>query len=53
MPRRYPPEFRRKALDLSKSGRTSRRRFDSDLNTTEQSIDNWRHQELIDTAEPA
>ncbi|WP_415394514.1 transposase (plasmid) [Rhodococcus globerulus] len=47
MPRRYPPEFRRKVLDLLKSGRTVAD-VASALDVTEQTIYNWRNQELID-----
>ncbi|WP_411194262.1 transposase [Rhodococcus erythropolis] len=44
---RCPPEFRRKVLDLLKSGRTVTE-VSSDLDVTEQAIYNWRNQELID-----
>ncbi|MDE8649970.1 transposase [Rhodococcus qingshengii] len=47
MPRRYPPEFRRKVLDLLKSGPT----VAAGLDVTEQTIYNWRNQELIDTGQ--
>ena len=40
MPRRYPPEFRRKVLDLLKSGRTVAE-VASSLEVTEQTIYNW------------
>ncbi len=50
MPRRYPPEFRRKVLDLLKSGRTVAE-VASGLDVTEQTICNWRNQELIDTGQ--
>lgn len=50
MPRRYPPEFRRKVLDLLKSGRTVAE-VAAGLDVTEQTIYNWRNQELIDTGQ--
>ena len=50
MPRRYPPEFRRKVLDLLKSGRTVAG-VAAGLDVTEQTIYNWRNQELIDTGQ--
>lgn len=40
MPRRYPPEFRRKVLDLLKSGRTVAE-VAAALDVTEQTIYNW------------
>src|SRR5437764_15376148 len=48
MPRRYPPEFRRKVLDLLKAGR-SVAELVRDLQVSDQTIYNWRRQELIDT----
>lgn len=51
MPRRSTPEFRRKVLDLLKSGRTVAE-VASGLDVTEQTIYNWRNQELIDTGQP-
>src|SRR6266581_3758796 len=47
---RYPPEFRRRVLDLIASGRkvTDVAR---DLDVSGQSIYNWRRQELIDRGE--
>ena len=50
MPRRYPPEFRRKVLDLLKTGHTVAE-VASALDVTEQTIYNWRNQELIDTGQ--
>ena len=50
MPRRYPPEFRRKVLDLLKSGRTVAE-VAAALDVTEQTIYNWRNQEPIDTGQ--
>lgn len=48
MPKRLPPEFRRKVLNLLDAGR---RVADvaADLGMREQSIYNWRRQHLIDT----
>jgi transposase len=43
MPRRYPPEFRRKVLDL----------IAADLDVSAQAIYNWRRQERIDRGELA
>lgn len=40
MPRRYPPEFRRKVLDLLKLGRTVAE-VAAGLDVTEQTIYNW------------
>jgi transposase-like protein len=48
MPKRYPPEFRRKVLDLLKAGRTVAQLV-RDLQISDQTIYNWRRQELIDT----
>ncbi len=50
MPRRYPPEFRRKVLDLLKAGRTVAELV-RDLQISDQTIYNWRRQELIDTGQ--
>jgi putative transposase len=50
MPRGYPPEFRRKVLDLLKAGRTVAELV-RDLQISDQTIDNWRRQELIDTGQ--
>jgi putative transposase len=50
MPRRYPPEFRRKVLDLLKAGRTVAQLV-NDLQISDQTIYNWRRQELIDTGQ--
>ena len=48
MPKPYPPEFRRKVLDLLAAGR-SVAAVASDLGLSDQTIYNWRKQELIDT----
>jgi transposase len=45
--RGYPPEFRRKVLDLLKAGR-SIADVAQDLDISEQSIYTWRRQERID-----
>ena len=44
----YPPEFRRKVLDLLDTGR-SVAEIAADLGVTGQTIYNWRNQHLIDT----
>lgn len=48
MPRRYPLEFRHKVLDLLAAGRTVAQ-VAADLQISDQTIYNWREQELIDT----
>ena len=48
MPFRYPPEFRRKVLDLVAAGR-SVASIAADLGLSDQTIYTWRKQELIDT----
>jgi Transposase. len=50
MPRRYPPEFRRKVLDLLKAGRKVAQ-IAAELGVTEQTIYTWRNQELVDTGQ--
>lgn len=50
MPRRYPPEFCRKVLDLLKAG-PSVAEVVRDLQISDQTIYNWRRQELIDTGQ--
>ncbi len=48
MPRRgYPPEFRRKVLDLVEAGRPVRD-VARDLGISEQTVYAWRKQDLID-----
>ncbi|WP_433258208.1 transposase [Streptosporangium sp. CA-135522] len=48
MPRRgYPPQFRRKVLDLVEAGRPVRE-VARDLGISEQTIYVWRKQDLID-----
>ncbi len=52
MPYRYPPEFRRKVLDLIAAGRPVAS-VAADLGVSDQTIYTWRKQELTDTgAEP-
>ncbi len=50
MPRRYPPEFRRKVLDLLKAGRTVPD-LARDLQISDQTIYNWRRQDLVDSGQ--
>ena len=50
MRRRYPPEFRRKVLDLLKAGRTVAELV-RDLQISDQTIYDWRRQERIDTGQ--
>ncbi|MDE0168460.1 MAG: transposase [bacterium] len=47
MPYRYPPEFRRKVLDLLAAGR-SVASLSADLGVSDQTIYNWRRQDAID-----
>ena len=47
MPRSYPPEFRRRVLDLLKAGR-SVTEVARDLGISNQTIYAWRRQEAID-----
>jgi len=50
MPYRYPPEFRRRVLDLVAAGR-SVASVAADLGVSDQTIYTWRKQELIDTGQ--
>ena len=50
MARSYPPEFRKKVLDLLAAGR-SVAEVAEDLGVTGQTIYNWRNQHLIDTGQ--
>jgi transposase len=50
MPKRYPPEFRRKVLDLIAAGRPVAT-VAADLDISDQTIYTWRRQELIDTGQ--
>src|SRR3954465_139255 len=50
VPKRYPPEFRRKVLDLVAAGRRVAQ-VAADLDISEQTIYVWRRQELIDTGQ--
>ena len=47
MPRRYAPEFRSKVLDLIASGRSVADVADA-LGVSDQTIYNWRNQDLVD-----
>jgi putative transposase len=47
MPRPYPPEFRRRALDLVASGRTIRD-VAASLGIAESCLHRWRHRDLVD-----
>jgi putative transposase len=47
MPRPYPPEFRRHALDLIESGRTVRD-VAASLGIAESCLHRWRHRDLVD-----
>ena len=47
MPYRYPPEFRRKALDLLAAG-TSVASLSADLGVSDQTIYNRRRQDAVD-----
>ena len=50
VPKRYPPEIRRKVLDLFAAGRGIAQ-VATDLDISEQTIYVWRRQELIDTGQ--
>jgi transposase-like protein len=50
MPYRYPPEFRRKVLDLIAAGR-SVASVAADLGVNDQTIYTWRRQEPVDTGQ--
>ena len=50
MSRSYPPEFRRKVLDLVASGRPIKQVAEM-LGISDQTIYNWRRQHLIDTGQ--
>jgi transposase-like protein len=47
MPKRYPPEFRRRVLELLRAGRAVTE-IAAELGVSSQSIYNWRRQERID-----
>ena len=47
MPYRYPPEFRRRVLNLVADGR-SVASLSEDLGGSDQTIYNWRHKDAID-----
>ncbi|WP_217145665.1 transposase [Streptomyces sp. AC627_RSS907] len=48
MPKQYPPEFRRKVLDLVAAGRRVAQ-IAADLDISDQTIYTWRRQELTDS----
>ena len=50
MPKRYPEEFRRNVLDLVTAGRPVAQ-IAADLEISDQTIYDWRRQELIDTGQ--
>ncbi|MFI2511284.1 transposase [Streptomyces sp. NPDC018972] len=50
MPRSYPPEFRRRVLDLVASGRKVAEVAQL-LGVSDQTIYNWRRRHLIDTGQ--
>jgi transposase-like protein len=50
VPRSYPPQFRRKVLDLIAAGR-SVRQVAHDLDISDQTIYVWRRRHLIDTGQ--
>jgi transposase len=50
VPKRYPEEFRRKVLDLVAAGRPVAQ-IAADLALSDQTIYDWRRQELIDTGQ--
>ncbi|KOT34854.1 transposase [Streptomyces caelestis] len=50
MPRSYPPEFRRRVLDLVASGRKVAEVAQL-LGVSDQTICNWRRRHLIDTGQ--
>jgi transposase InsO family protein len=52
VPRSYPPEFRRKVLDLVAAGRPIAEVAKS-LGVSDQTVYNWRYQDLIDRGERA
>ena len=52
MPRSYPPEYRRRVIDLLESGKTVTEIADG-LEVTAQTIYNWWNQHLIDTGAKA
>jgi len=50
VPKRYPEEFRRKVLDLVAAGHPVAE-IANDLQISDQTIYDWRRQELIDTGQ--
>lgn len=47
----YPPEFRREALSLLRSGARTPRQLAGDLGCTEQTLRNWLRQDEADRGE--
>ncbi len=47
----YPPEFRREALRLLRSGVRSAKQLAAELGCSEQTLHNWRRQEEADRGE--
>ena len=50
MPRSYAPEFRKKVLDLIETGRPVKQVAEM-LGISDQTIYNWRRQQLIDSGQ--
>jgi transposase-like protein len=50
VPKSYPPEFRRKVIDLVEAGRPVAQ-VAADLAISEQTVYTWRRQHLIDTGQ--
>ena len=47
----YPPEFRREAVSLMRSGARTPRQLADELGCSEQTLRNWRRQDEADRAE--
>jgi transposase-like protein len=52
MPKSYPPEFRRRVLDLVRAGKPVAQ-IAADVGVSQQAIYTWRKQEQIDSGERA
>ena len=52
MPKSYPPEFRRRVLDLVRAGKPVAQ-ITADIGVSQQAIYTWRKQEQIDSGERA
>jgi diaminopimelate decarboxylase len=50
VPKRYPPEFRRKVLGLVTSGRRVAR-IATDLDISDRTVYSWHRQQLIDSGQ--